>query len=436
MTLAEHHSHGPIPAPPDFPVSWERPDDERRFWTHDRMHWPDPVPALLSSLDFEGGVNRAAPHYDVPIRFFARRINTYQYSSFMPVLGSPDEMAARGKRAQEKVGAALARLDELWANEWLPEIQSHIAYWRAFDLRGASTEQLVAHLDESRRRHARLWEIHFLIAFPMLMGMSVFDELYRDLFGNESAFDAFKLLQGFPNKTVESGRALWALSRAALATPAVRRVLEERAADEVIGALEATPEGRRFLVDLRAYLDEYGRRGDKFDPFSSPSWIERPTSVIKNLKDFVAQPDRDLDGEAAALVAEREQAVASARERLKGYPQPVVGQFEMLLKAAQTCSVLSEDHGFWIDYASSYELRLVVLEVGRRVAAAGALEAPEDVIHLRWDEMRATLAAEPPIDRRALVAERKAEIARFRAIQPPPVLGTPPAGPPPDDPMG
>src|SRR5205085_167780 len=172
----------------------------------------------------------------------------------------------------------------------------------------ASREALLAHVDETRQRFARLAELHFVIAFPMLMGMSLFDELYRDLFGNETAFDAFKLLQGQPNKTVESGRALWALSRRALALPIVRR-----------------------------------------------------------------------------LPAERDQAIAAARERLQGYPQPVVGQFEGLLKAAQTASVLSEDHGFWIDYSSAYEVRMVALEVGRRLVDAGALEAPEDVIHLAWD---------------------------------------------------
>jgi hypothetical protein len=35
-----------IPTPPDFPVVWENPDDERLFWTRDAMHFPNPVNAL------------------------------------------------------------------------------------------------------------------------------------------------------------------------------------------------------------------------------------------------------------------------------------------------------------------------------------------------------------------------------------------------------
>lgn len=423
----------PIPAPPDFPVTWERPEQERLFWTHDRMHWPDPLPIVYASLVPEDGVNRAAERYQAPIRFDAARINGYQYSSFHPPLVPPEELEAMGHRAQEKVGQAMARLGEIWETEWFPEIKQHLDYWRSYDLRGATMPQLLDHLDQTLKRHERLWTIHFEVAFPMLMSVSLFDDFYRDTLGGEGAFDAYKLLQGFTTKTVESGEELWKLSRKALGIPSVRQVLETRAAQEVIPALEASAEGRAFLADLRAYLDVYGRRGDKFDMMGQPSWIEDPTPVIKNLKDFIGQPDRDLEAERAALVAEREQAIATAREKLKGYPRQVVEQFEFLLRAAQTGIVLSEDHGYWIDYCGQYEVRMVLLEFGRRFAAAGLLDRAEDVVHLTFEEIAETAASLPRIDRRGLVAERKAEIERFRQVQPPPALGTPPPGPPPDD---
>src|SRR5919199_2289500 len=163
-----------------------------------------------------------------------------------------------------------------------------------------------------------------------MTAISSFDDLYRDLFGHAGqegapaasgepapagasgpAFGAYRLLQGFENKTVEGGRALWRLSRRALAAPAVRKVLEEAAAADVIPALEGTEDGRAFLAGLRAYLDAWGRRGDRWG-WSYPSWVEDPTPVIKNLKDYVTQPDRDLDAEMAAQVAERERLVAEA----------------------------------------------------------------------------------------------------------------------------
>src|SRR3712207_6300659 len=96
----------------------------------------------------------------------------------------------------------------------------------------------------------------FTIAFPMMISMSVFEEFYRDLLGSDGAFDAYRLLQGLDNKTVETGRELWRLSRQALKMPQVRKVLEEESAADVVPALEASAEGREFLAQLDAYLDE------------------------------------------------------------------------------------------------------------------------------------------------------------------------------------
>jgi pyruvate,water dikinase len=191
--------------------------------------------------------------------------------------------------------------------------------------------ELLVHFDETTRRFKRLWEIHFMIGLPMLLSMSLFDDFYRDLFGRQSAFDAVRLLQGFDNKTLETDRALWHLSRKALAVPAVRTVLEEQAAADVIPVLGQSSEGQSFLAELHAYLDEYGQRcassgGNAFDP-AEPSWIEDPTPVIKNLKDYITQPDRNLDAEMAKQATERERLLAEICEQLRVYPQPVVGQF-------------------------------------------------------------------------------------------------------------
>ncbi len=429
-----------IPVPPDFPVEWDDPSQEHLFWTRERMHYPEPVKPVIESLDPEAGLNFAAATYDLPIRYHARVINTYRYTAVSPVTMDPEELAAIGERAMENVRHVLARFGEVWETEMLPEIKEHLAYWDSFDLRGATTTELLVHFDETVRRFRRLWDIHFMVGLPMLLSMSLFDDFYRDLFGNQSAFDAFRLLQGFDNKTLETDRALWQLSRKALALPAVQRILQEQAAADVVPALEQSPECADFLAELRAYLDEYGQRcatsgGNVFDP-AEPSWIENPAPVIKNLKDYITQPDRDLEAEMAKQAAERERALAETRERLRGYPQPVVGQFEALLKAAQDGVVLSENHDFWIDFRGSYRIRRVLVELGRRLAGAGAVDSPDDVFYLKFDEIREALAALPGTDRRELVARRKAEMAHFRTITPPPALGTMPPGPPPDDAAG
>ena len=83
-----------------------------------------------------------------------------------------------------------------------------------------------------------------------MSAISLFDDFYRDVLGNVSDFDAYRLLQGFDNKTVASGRALWQLSRRALRVASVRAVLEQEPAEAVTAALAAI--GRRTAVPGRA----------------------------------------------------------------------------------------------------------------------------------------------------------------------------------------
>src|SRR5215210_4021422 len=440
--MEQSEQHGPAPGeqiqvPPDFPVVWENPDDKQLFWMHDAMHFPDPLTildndVLIRTLE-RHGFTRAAEFYEIPIRAHPRRINTYHYVAMVPLTASPEEMEAIGKRSQERLETVMYQLSDLWREEFLPEIKQYLEYWDGFDLHGASMPELLSHLDETTNRLVRLWEIHFRVAYPMGLAPSMFEELYGGLFGTEDTFEAYRLLQGFNNKTVESGQMLWQLSRKALDKPEVRKILEEKSAAEVPVALEESAEGREFLADLRAYLDEYGHRGDKWG-LSYPTWVEDPTPVIKMLKDYVTQPDDGPGEKLTELAAERERLLAEIYEHLKGYPQAVRDQFSSLLKAAQDSTVLSEDHGFWIDFHAMSWVRRVFLEFGRRFAEAGVLEQPDDVFHLTLDELRETAEKLPDLDRRELVAQRKAEIEHFRTIQPPPALGSPPPGPPPDDP--
>ncbi len=436
-TNSNQDGSSPIIPPPNFPVTWEHPDDQLLFWETDRMHFPEQVTPMMDEWinAYNEGFHRASQSSQLTIRAQYRRINTYVYLAVVPMV-PPEEMEARGKRSEKKLNTDMGRLWEWWETELLPEIKEHLAYWENFDLRGVSMPILIAHLEDTQVRLTRLLHIHFLLARPYLLAPSLFDELYQDLFGEGSALDAYRLLQGFSNKTVEGDQALWELSRKALTSSQVRGVLEQNEPAQIPAALERSAEGRAFLNELGAYLEEYGQRSDVFGELSNPNWIENPVTPIKNLQDFLIQPDRDLSDEITTLAAEREQLIAKTRDCLKGYPRPVVEQFEFLLKAAQAATIIQEDHNHWIDQRAVYKVRRVLLEFGRRFAEAGVIEQSNDVFFLTPEELRVTATDLSQGDRRRLVAQRKSKMDNFRAIQPPPALGTLPSGPPPDDPLG
>ena len=430
----DHPQPQPIPVPANFPVHWDSPEEAHMPWGRDPMHFPSPLPTLEGEVwcrIMHCGFCRAQEAYEMPVRARAKDINNYHYEAMVPAVAL-DQMEAQGHRAGEKIGAAIAQLADLWEGQWLPEIKEHLAWWDGHDLSGATPAALRAHLDQTMERVDRLWELHFRIVVPAYAAMSMFADLYRDLFAGEEALAAYRLLQGFENKTLEVNQGLWDLSRKARKSAPVQVVLENQAPSEVVGALEKSPEGQAFLGDLCAYLEIYGQCGTTWG-LTTPTWIEDPAPAIRNLVDHLGRPDsEDPRLQVSSLAAQREQAVAEARAKLQGYPRQVVEHFEFLLKAGQLGLVLSEDHGFWIDFNSMARVRRVIMAVGKCLVQAGSIATADDVFHLSLDEVRAELGTAS--DRRALVVQRQTTLAYFRTIDAPPALGMD-YGPPPDNPI-
>ena len=437
----------PIPTPLGFPVVWDDPRDAKVTWMlneRDRAPIPPLVHAVVTS--FLVGGNAGFKGAGLPFDIRVARLNTYEYIGIVPTAAPPEVVmkamgllnraapgmfkmmmnkmtAGMSKQQEDALNPIVERLETYWLDELLPEIKQHIAYFESCELHGLSLDQLRAHLAEALVRVERMGALHGVI-LPGSYAMSQFEELYRELFEGANTLDALRLLQGFDNKTLEGDRALWRLSRVALVTPEVREVFFEHAAGDVIPALEASEAaGQRFLAELRAWLAQYGQRLNSAFALGEPSWIEDPTPTIEYLRAYLAQPEPQTEMEPATLIAGREKAVAEARARLAGYPEPVVTRFETLLKAAQIATVIHEDHNHWIDQRLFYHVRQLILELGQRLAQAGMLEAVNEVFYLTPDELRND--RDVPMGR--LIHERKEEMEHFSHVTPPPMLGTMPA---------
>jgi rifampicin phosphotransferase len=435
----------PIPTPADFPVSWDDPEDAKLAWSLDN-HQTEPMAPLSFSVAAAvlRGFNSGFLQLGMPIHLRYLLINGYPYGAVVPSAALPEaviktigavnrvapaivklltgRMAAGMEKQQlDKLNPILARLDTYWQDELLPEIRQHLAYLESCDLRGLSQGQLRAYFAEGFKRAERVIELHARATFPAMIAVGLFEELYRELFEGATPLDAMRLLQGFDNQTLAGDRALWQLSRAALTMPSVRQTLAECAAADVIPALEQSGEGRHFLADLHAYVNQYGQRSIEI---AEPSWVEDPTPAIECLKSYTTLTEARPEAEQAWLAAEREKAIAEARARLAGYPQPVIRRFETLLEAAQSGTGIKED-SHWSVLPLFYQIRRLALEFGRRLAEAGTLETVDDVFYLTSDELLdGDSSVIPSVQER--IKERKAEMERFRHMTPPPMLGTMP----------
>jgi phosphohistidine swiveling domain-containing protein len=435
-----------IPMPSDFQVVWADPRDSKLTWMN-VSQYKTPISSLIHAFvkAFLVGGNAGMEQAGLPFEVRIERINTYAYMGMVPKDAPPEvAMKAMGllnraapgvfKMMMSKMGAGMSkqqetalnpiieRFDTYWNDEILPEIKQHIAYFESGDLRGMSLKQLRAYLAETLERVKRMGALHGIV-MPMLFAMSQFEELYCELFEGATTLDALRLTQGFDNKTMEGDRALWRLSRAARTIPEVRAILSGHTPGEVIPALEKSAASQQFLADLHKWLAYYGQRLNSAFALGEPSWIEDPTPAIQNLQAYMTIVDLRPEMEPAVLTAEREKSVAEARAKLTGYPQPIVARFETLLKAAQIATVVHEDHNFWIDQRLFYHVRRVILEIGRRLAQAGTLDALEDVFYLTPEELR----DDQDLSLKRLVQERKTEMEHFSHVTPPAMLGTAPA---------
>jgi phosphohistidine swiveling domain-containing protein len=125
-----------------------------------------------------------------------------------------------------------------------------------------------------------------------------------------------------------------------------------------------------------------------------------------------------------AIAAMRRDIQAASEEILAGLD----GEDLEAMRAANATNLrmapLTPDHHFYIDQGANAHLRLVLLAVGRKLVEAGRLAAPDDVLFLRYAELRALIGSTDALDARGIVATRRAEREAAARIQPRDWVGT------------
>lgn len=432
----QHAAPKPYETPDNFPVTWDDPADAHLPLDQDRQHAPTPITPLsgwLAQHYWGKGASAGLANAGQPLMMHVRRVNTYYYMGVTPAIPM-EQMEEAGKKAEAALKATLPVIGEKWNNEALPEVRGYHDKWNAFDLKSASTTELLEHLDWTLETFSRLWDIHFTILVPALVGPSMLQDLYTDLFEDADPMDAYKLAQGFDNSSLRAGEDLWKLSQTVQHSTEIMDLLEQTPTDEVMAALEASEEGRELISGINAYAQAWGRRSDTVIEIGDPSWVEDPTIVIDNLKAYLQSDSPDPREQWNKVVAEREQFVADVLDEISGYPDPVKQQFTMMIGAGQAGHWIQEDHNWWIDQQGNHQVRQVFLEFGDRLQATGAIADRNDVFMLFGNEIIDAANNDFAGDFKAVVTERRAEMDEWAKIPAAPHVGTD-YGAPPDNPV-
>lgn len=410
-----------LPIPEDFPVVWEEPEDKYRFWELD-PHYTKP----RKTLDFEllkiicNMFSSVSNIYGYPFKSGVRLFNTCVYGTWYPDFDPDISADTIVERYMEKMNPVLTNFMGVWENEWLPELKEHFAYWESYDLKGASMKELLAHLDETIRRQELCFKIRATIFFTELIGRSLFDDMYHEIFKDAGPFDACGLLLGY-GANMKYHRDAWELSRQALASPVLHKALTENEPEDVFNTLSDSEEGRSYKEKLVIFLQDYGKRGERMT-LEMPS--QNPVPLINTLKNHIKEPDDHFDTLLKKWEDQRDQRLAKVREQLKSYPEPVVEKFESLLKIGEGAYKIREEHNQLLDLPKMRYFRSVVSEFSRRLTEAGVIKNKDDIYHLSFDEVKEAAGTLPKvIDFSSHVNERKLMEEQFADYTPPMFLG-------------
>ena len=190
------------------------------------------------------------------------------------------------------------------------------------------------------------------------------------------------LLAGVDNMTLQANRGLETLAAEIRAAPELQHVFAHRRPSELRDAVRDSAVGRAFLGRFDAFLTIYGHR-ETGSPLlvSQPTWKDAPETVFAILQGL-ARAEPQVRPDSAVWKTARDAVLAHPALRLRTTRDVFLG----LLTEARRLSALREDTHFAMTMPMPV-LRRTLIEMGRRLAEVGVVERPEDVFHLRFEEL-------------------------------------------------
>lgn len=190
------------------------------------------------------------------------------------------------------------------------------------------------------------------------------------------------LLVGARTRTTDGNDALLRLAAEIRSTPSLRAVFAANDPTGIEGALASLDGTDRFRADFAAFLDEYGHR-ETVSPVlaSSPTWSEQPVVALGLLAVLATAEDPDRLSPAGDAESEllRHPLLTGALSRRR--------ILRILERAREGIRFREDSHFEFLRLLPP--LRSALLEMGRRLVTAGLIARPEDVFHLRLEELQA-----------------------------------------------
>jgi pyruvate,water dikinase len=423
-----------------FPVQWQ--DGERElFWIYDDLHIPNPVSPLFFDI---GGWWLTCDHmfrrFGTPFAcdWIAKEINGYVYTAAVPcdptLHAEATEYQSRyvprvprdGDYAGQ-IGAYLggvlpiyaANFMDWWRTRLRPEMERNFTYLDGYDYESASLLELAVLLEDAIDIHDRHWKIHWMLNFAQFASTQNLNTVIEEV-GADTALMG-RLQSSIEDRNWDAIEDLWRAKEEVKADPELQAAFEAPVAREVMDALAASERGRRFIAErIETHQRTFGYKALWSHEFMYRLWVEDPAPIIEAIRGYVAT-GYDYPSNLRAVTDDLE---AARRDVMQGVEGEARERLARALELSLNMNPLTPDHHFFVDQGTNARLRLVVIAIGRKLVQAGTLDDAEDVVFLRYNELRRLMADPQAFDARETVSDRRDDHEEAFERRPPAWLGT------------
>jgi phosphohistidine swiveling domain-containing protein len=442
VTSAGEEVLGTFHGSEEFPIEWEEGEREL-FWIYDDLHIPNPVSPMFFDI---GGWWLTCDHmfrrFGTPFAsdWIAKEINGYVYTAAVPadagVRAEATEYQARyAPRVPRdpayagKIGAYLGwvlphyaeSFLDWWRDRLRPEIERNFEYLDDFDSDSASLLDLAVLLEDAIDIHDRHWKIHWMLNFAQFASTQALNATIEEVRGEADPALMGRLQSSLEDRNWDSIEDLWRLKEEIKADAELAGAFEGETAGDVRRALEGSERGRRFLEErVLAHQKTFGYKAIWSHEFAFKTWREDPAPILEAVRGYLAT-DYDYPANIAAVRDDLAKAKAEAVDGLEGEQRE---QLQGALDRSLSMNPLTPDHHFYVDQGTNARLRLLLIAIGEKLVGAGTLDDPEDVMYLRYNELRLLMADSSAFDARGTVGERRDAREAAYELRPPSWVGT------------
>jgi pyruvate,water dikinase len=312
-----------------------------------------------------------------------------------------------------------------WKRRYLPEILRNFEYLDTFPMSTASLPELMILLEEAIDIQERHWRLHWMLNLAQFQASITFESALIPLIGERHKPLIGRILISDEDRNWDSVRDLWALKNTVKENAALKRTFDNNeTAAEVMKALDAFDEGRKLLKQIDDYKTEYGNKSMYAHEYIYVTWRENPTPIVEALRGYLLSV-YDYEKDVRQL---RENRDAAIREMWSLVPSTASHEDKEKLQTALDLALkmtpLTPDHHFYMDQGTYARMRLVLIGVGRKLVELGGLSQPDDIMFLKYDELRKLSANLPTFDAKSIVKQRRKEREKAFAMRPPLWAGT------------